>query len=132
MLLFNTFKLKQEIFWWDTCQVQSIYKRYDINFMFMINYKFYTRNNFILISYSNLPSLAKKGIYPKPTLWAGCDTKSIWRGVKLVWIQHFPSPRLVASSKLMNSVHFLHIGGREQKSFLRALMHAKWSAINLV
>ena len=39
-------------------------------------------------------------IFTNPSIWEGYDTRSISSGVSQVWIQSFPSPRLVASPRL--------------------------------
>ena len=44
-------------------------------------------------------------IYPTLLLRAGCDTRSIFNELQLVWIQSLPSLRLVAVSKLKSSVY---------------------------
>ena len=42
---------------------------------------------------------------PPPTPWIGGGTRSIWSRLKLVWIQNFPSPRLVVLPRLKNPIN---------------------------
>ena len=49
---------------------------------------------------------------PNPSDRAGYDTRSIFKRSLLVWIQSFPSPRLVASPRLKNLLpYYLPIAG---------------------
>ena len=50
------------------------------------------------------PEQETKCIFPTYLLLTECDTKSILGRVKLVWIQNFPSPRLVANPELKSLV----------------------------
>ena len=55
-------------------------------------------------------------VFINPSARAGCDTRSILSGVKQVWIQSFPFPRLLVN---------LLIGGRR-------IISAMWNAISFV
>ena len=46
--------------------------------------------------------------------WALCNTKSILSGVQLVWIQCFPSPRLVVIPRLKSQSSLLFTHSREE------------------
>ena len=61
---------------------------------------------------------------PTPTPWAGSHKVNVLSKVKLVWIQSFPSPTVVAKPKLKNSVCpiVLHIAGWRTNGFMPFLM----------
>ena len=52
----------------------------------------------------SMPVCSYLSIFTNPSTRAGYDTRSFLNGVWQVWIQSFPSPRLVASPRLKNQV----------------------------
>ena len=67
--------------------------------------RFYLRPDIFVNNICRVHRMSRWSYLPNPSTRAGYDTRSIFKWSLQVWIQSFPSPRLVASPRLKNPVY---------------------------